>query len=174
MTISAGLLTDNGSPVDANGAIVAFTQITNFWGPDKLVGMRILPNTGPRVLYWENIKSLDVQRMANTAILSIEKETQEYIGFGRESWKDADVKATLFLYEEDPLSLEDEDTLDGFLDNIHTNTNQYFNSSQTDTVAGYPVVWVKITDERREEFLRGIILYEITFQVRIYISGSGE
>lgn len=99
--------------------------MVDFDGPDKAVGARIMNGVSLQLLYWESVKSLDVQRMMNAVVLNIESETQEYLGMGRESWKDADVKATLFLYQTNPLSTVDEATLETALGLIHTNTTQY-------------------------------------------------
>jgi hypothetical protein len=145
--------------------------MTNYTGPDKIVG-QLFSTVGPQILYWENVKSLDVQRLVNSIVLKIEDEKQEYIGFGRESWKDSEISATIFLYQTNPQILTDEDTLEGYLQTIHTIVNQYDNSSQTDTVVGNPLVWVRITDEKRMEDVRGIILYDITLEVRIYLVGN--
>lgn len=141
----------------------------NYAGPDKLVGT-LLGTIGPTLLYWEDVKSVDVQRYVNSVVLSIEDERQEYIGFGRESFKDVEVRAVFYLLEQNPSGLTDEDTLEGYLQQVHDIVNQYDNSTQTDTVVGNAVVWVKVTGERRAEELRGIILYEVTFEVRIYLA----
>jgi hypothetical protein len=142
--------------------------MTNYVGPDKLVGA-LIGTIGPTVLYWENVKTVDVQRLVNSVVLNVENETHEYGGFGRESFKDVEVTATFFLLENSPLTLVDEARLENYLSAIHTDVNNYLNSSQTDFVVGNPVVWVKILNEKREDEVRGIIFYEITFQVRIYI-----
>jgi hypothetical protein len=145
--------------------------MTDYSGPDKLVGT-LLANVSTPVqywLYWEDYKSIDVQRYINSVVLAIEQETQEYGGFGRESWKDVDVVATIFLYQFDPLGLSDEDTLESLLMTMHTTINQYNNSSTGDTIVGNKVIWVKITDEERMDDLRGAIVYTVNFQVRVYI-----
>jgi hypothetical protein len=169
MTVVVGEVQSGGQGVGVGGVQAGGAEITDFTGSDKLVGMRILPTVGPRVLYWENVKSLDVQRLVNSAVLSLGEEEQIYGGFGNQSFKDAEVICTLFLMQSNPLGVADENTLEQFLSSIHTNINQYYNSSQIDTVATNPVVWIKITDENREDEVRGIILYEIKFQVRIYM-----
>jgi hypothetical protein len=171
MSGSAGDVTAGGAGVQAGGEPLTAAQETNFLGPDKLVGLRILSATSLRVLYWENVKSLDVQRMANSIVVSIEEEKQEAIGLGRESFKDVDVRAVLYMLEQDPLGISDENAFEGYLQVIHDALTQYspYSGLSRDTVGGNNVVWVKIVNERRAEDVRGIILYEISFQVRIYV-----
>ena len=150
------------------------TSLTLYSGPDKLVGTLVgtLSPSIP-VQYWEEVKTMDIQRWGNVLFINIDSENQEYIGFGRESWNNSVVKATFYLTELNSLGIADEDTLEDYLGQFHVAVNQYSNSSQADSINGYPIVWVKITDEKREEELRGIILYEITLEVRSYI-GPGS
>lgn len=143
--------------------------MVNYAGPDKLIGS-LCATVGPTLLYWENVKSLDVQRYVNSIVLKVTDETQEYGGFGTQSWKNSTVSIAMFLLEQSPLTLSDEDTLEGYLETIHTNINQYNPKTGSDTIAGNQVVWTKVLSESRAEELRGIILYEIVAEVRVYIS----
>ncbi len=175
MAVNQGVVKVVGGPnIEVGGQSVTAGQITTFAGPDKLVGQRILSATSLRVLYWENVKSLDVQRMANSIVVSIEDETQEQIGLGRETFKDVEVHGVLYLMENAPQTLADEAALEGYLQAIHDAVTQYspYTSAGTDFVGGGQVVWVKITNEKRAEEVRGIILYEITFEVRLYLTSG--
>jgi hypothetical protein len=141
----------------------------NYAGPDKIVGS-ILAQTPVPVVYWENVKSIDVQRAVNTTFVSIQNEQQEYIGFGNQSWKDVEVHADLYLYQFSPNTISDNTTLQNYLATIHTAINQYDPRLTQDMVAGYPIVWIKITGEERDDDVRGAILYSIVFEVRILLT----
>lgn len=143
--------------------------MANFNGPDKIIGS-ILAQLPLPVVYWEDVKSLDVQRAPNTTFISIQNNQQEYGGFGNQSWKDVEVHADMYIYQYSPLTISDNLTLQNFLAQIHTAVNQYNPRLTQDTVVGYPLVWIKITGEERKDDTRGEILYKIVFEVRILLT----
>jgi hypothetical protein len=142
--------------------------MTDYQGCDKLIGT-LLGTIGPAVSYWEDIKSLDVQRAGQQFYLQIDREQQTYDGFGTASWKDVDVAVVLYMLQSNPLGITDDVTEEQLVQAVHDAVNQYDNSSQGDTVGGNPLVWAKITDEERLDNNRGIVAYTFTIQVRVYV-----
>ena len=147
--------------------------MTNYSGSDKLVGtlLSTIPVGAviPPLFYWENVKTLSVERLGFSVYISGGEETQSYEGFGRESFKDSEVQCAIFNLQSSPNTLANEAAFEQYLSVVHDVINQYNNSSQTDTISGNPVVWVKIISEDREDEVRGIILYRVIFEVRVYI-----
>ena len=113
------------------------------------------------VLY--DIKNLDVKRTGSSAIIWIEDFTENYIGFGNESWGDYIVTADCYLYG----NYTNKD-LEKLVAQIHTYVGTY--QPSRDEISNDYVAWVKLTDEvNHQEEARGITRYTFSFEIRVYV-----
>ncbi len=160
MTIYSLSATTSFQLSSAEKPVVYHQSITTYLGA-------IIRNLGiSNVIFYYDIKSLDLKRQGNTAIIYPSRLEQTYIGFGNESWGDYQVTADIYIMGTRNITLEK------FISLIHYYVGSYYPVSEY--IESDKVVWLKIASEENEqERMRGADLYKVEFDVRVYITEVG-
>jgi hypothetical protein len=122
---------------------------------------------GLRVRHLYDIKNYDLIREGNTAIIWLDNISQDYIGFGNESWGTYSVYTDVYLIGQNTQA-----QLDTLIKAVHESVANY--AAKGDMIENDMVVWFKLSSEENlQSDLRGATKYRFEFEVRVYIIEMG-